>query len=261
MSVEKTNEWLEDHFMNPTKICRDYIIPTKKDEANKLYNYLLSFGMYRPNRSAKEKFVGLKKEEIWSKVAAIYESYQKKWNGPDIPIYIFPISNSRNNKSGVSFENKIFLFIDRIKDDKELEALIIHEYHHVCRMNKLDKPLQDYTLLDSMVMEGLAEYAVTKYCGNSYNAKWLTYYTKEEIKQYWKRYLVQNIDIKRTEKLHDALLFGKGFIPVLLGYAAGYYLIMNRKGRRDFSIQETFSLQAKEIADFADIHLIDLNPE
>ncbi len=67
----------------------------------------------------------------------------------------------------------MFLFLTPLEDEKELEALIIHEYHHVCRMNKITKPIQEYTLLDSMVMEGLAEYTVENYCGKNYNAKWI----------------------------------------------------------------------------------------
>ena len=79
-----------------------------------------------------------------------------------------------DHKAGVSFKNKMFLFLTPLQDEKELEALIVHEYHHVCRLNKLVKPLDEYTLIDSIVMEGFAEYVVTKYCGKEYNAKWIS---------------------------------------------------------------------------------------
>ena len=53
-----------------------------REDADKLYNYLVSFGMYRPNQMAKEIFKEMKKIDVWSKVERILNQYQKKWRGP-----------------------------------------------------------------------------------------------------------------------------------------------------------------------------------
>ena len=148
VSIERTDEWLAENFYNPIKICNKFDISADEEAAVELYDYLVSFGMYKPNRQAQEIFVQLKKGDIWSKVEDIFDRYRKKWNGPNIPIYIFPMGRVRNaivhDKAGVSFKNKMFLFLTPLQDDKEIEALIVHEYHHVCRLNNQTKELQEY---------------------------------------------------------------------------------------------------------------------
>jgi uncharacterized protein YjaZ len=250
MGIERTDKWLEQDFYNPENLCRK-ILSSEMKEAGRLYRYLLRFGMYRPSKMTMETFEELKKKETWHTAKNIYEHYQKQWKGPDVPVYIFPKSRVRNEiepaKSGVSFKDKMFLFLHEIEDRKELEALIIHEYHHVCRLNKIQKPMDDFTLLDSMVIEGLAEFAVTKYCGKDFNAKWTSSYSKKELSYYWKKYMEDYLTIKRTHPLHDRLLYGAGRYPRLLGYALGYQLVMSQKERHTWTIQDSFTLKAEEI--------------
>ncbi len=248
MSVEKTDEWLEENFDDPIKICGLFSSISKKEETIKLYNYLVSFGMYEPNWRSKEMFHKLRDEDIWSKVEKIFIKYKKKWSGPDISVYIFPMRRLRNQKSGVSFKDKMFLFLTPLLDERELEALIMHEYHHVCRLNKLEKPFNEFTLLDSILMEGFAEFAVSKYCGKNYNAKWTSYYSSDELEYYWKKFLLKNLQAKRTETIHDALLFGRGRFPDLIGYAAGYQLINLLYKKESFTISETFTFTLMEEA-------------
>ncbi|MDF1512080.1 DUF2268 domain-containing putative Zn-dependent protease, partial [Robertmurraya sp. DFI.2.37] len=38
-------------------------------------------------------------------------------------------------------KRKCFLFLTPLEDLMELEALFVHEYHHVCRMNKQKKEI------------------------------------------------------------------------------------------------------------------------
>lgn len=251
MGIERTDKWLEDHFYEPRKMCSKFISPQREEAESELYNYLGLFGMYRPSRMAEKTFLQLKKVDIWSKVEHILDQYQRKWKGPDIPVYIFPIDERQtaklNGKSGVSFQNSMFLFLSPLQDEKELEALAVHEYHHVCRLNRLVKPISDYTLLDSIVMEGFAEHIVTKYCGREYNMKCLSDYTSEELTFYWKKYFKMNMQTKRMDPLHDALLFGKGRFPHLLGYAVGYWLIDCISKKHPFTIKETFSMKTSDM--------------
>lgn len=65
----------------------------------------------------------------WTRCTYIYFSLSGFWRGDE-------------NKSGVSFPNQLFLFIGEVENDKELEALFIHEYHHVCRIHHQKKILR-----------------------------------------------------------------------------------------------------------------------
>ncbi|WP_445505930.1 DUF2268 domain-containing protein [Niallia sp. 03190] len=204
--------------------------------------------MYKPSRNTKETFDLLVEKDVWNIVRKYDEKYKKKWKGPDIPIYIFPFQPSRKrteNKSGVSFSDKLFLFVGNIEDAKELEALFIHEYHHVCRIHHQKKNMEEYTLLDSIVMEGLAEYAVKLHCGEKYNASWCHLYKEEEIRKFWKEDIVENLDIKKSEHLHDVLLYGLGRYPYMLGYSCGYYIIKSFVKQNNFSEKSYFLLESE----------------
>ncbi|MGG0719096.1 DUF2268 domain-containing putative Zn-dependent protease [Robertmurraya massiliosenegalensis] len=180
--------------------------------------------MYKPNRRTSRYFQDIQKNKVWEEVARLFRKYQKRWNGPDVDIFIFPIHSNFADKGGVSFKKSIFLFLSPLEDKKEIEALFVHEYHHVCRINKQKKEMKEYTLLDSIILEGLAEHAVEYYCGEKYRANWCQYYSEKELEQYWEDLRNEIIDTKREEELHNNILFGSRGYPRLLGYAIGYHL-------------------------------------
>ncbi|HAQ08503.1 MAG TPA: hypothetical protein DCR24_13650 [Bacillus bacterium] len=248
MGVIRTDEWLEKDFYQPGKVCELLLNHFEGEEdPDIIYKYLLNFGMYRPGRKSWNTFESLKSAKVWEKIAGIYKEYRTKWNGPEIPIFIFPLDHSNvrlmregKGKSGVSFKDKLFLFLTQKEDDKEVEALFVHEYHHACRMNSQKKSPQDYTLLDSIILEGLAEHAVVQNCGDEYAADWSRRYTKDELSKYWKKDLSENLSLKRDERLHDQLLFGLGSTPKLLGYAMGYEIVKQYMKREKFSDKASF---------------------
>ncbi|WP_071393901.1 DUF2268 domain-containing protein [Bacillus tuaregi] len=254
MGIERTDEWLREDFYDPLIICSKLQAFFVDKNESELYQYLLSFGMYRPSRITNDMYHEMLEMDLWKVAGEIWDKYRRKWSGPDIPVYIFPFGKCKNPpnemKGGVSFKNGMFLFLSPFyKDEKEIEALIVHEYHHVCRLNKLMKRFQEYTLLDSLVMEGFAEYAVTNYCGDSYSADWIADYSDQELAYFWERSVKEHLQIKRNEPIHDAILFGRGRYPALLGYALGYWLIKKARKKRPFSIQETFSIKSEELLD------------
>lgn len=251
--VIRTDDWLENDF-HPKKICELLLehFQGEKD-SNKIYEYLLSFGMYKHNRNSKKTFESLKADMMWEKTSKIYEKYRRKWNGPAIPIFIFPLdeSNARlmregKGKSGVSFKDKLFLFLTSLDDAKELEALFVHEYHHVCRMNRLNKCPSDYSLLDSMILEGLAENAVAENCGEEYTSDWTRRYSKEKLSFYWNDFISDQLFVQRNDELHDRILFGLGNRPKLIGYAIGYEIVKQYKQCENFTEKTSFHLSAVE---------------
>lgn len=248
VGIERTDIWLEEYFNQPLKLIKEHLVPVDGEDEKRLYDYLRSFGMYSPNSLTKARFKKLKEQGYWSKVNRIFHSYHIKWKGPDVPVYTFPIqSRMEQGLSGLSFKNKIFLFVSPTEDIRQLEALVVHEYHHVCRLNESPKLMKEYTLLQSMLMEGFAEWAVRIYCGEEYNAKWTRYYTDDQLERFYIRYVKSYLEAKRTDRIHDVLLFGKGFYPELLGYSIGYWLIKKANEKRKFSISETFTVTPEEI--------------
>lgn len=212
--------------------------------------------MYKPNRKSKKTFEEMKTRKLWEKIDKIYLKYKRKWKGPDVPIYIFPMdeSNGRlmkegNGKSGVSFKDKLFLFLTPIENLKEIEALFVHEYHHVCRMNGLKKEPVEYTLLDSIILEGLAEHAVAENCGEEYTGDWSRRYSTQELAKYWKKDLSEKLSITRKDKLHDQILFGMGNRPRLLGYAIGYEIVKQYKQHENFTEKASFRIPSDKFTE------------
>lgn len=212
--------------------------------------------MYRPNANQEKVFEALDKNKTWEKVKRLFLSYKKKWNGPDIPIYIFPIGSgsglfhSSQTKSGVSFPDKLFLFLSDLEDEREIEALFIHEYHHICRLNGLKKSINEYTLLDSLIMEGLAEDAVHEILGSKYVAKWSKMLSKDSFKVYLEKYLQNNLTLKKGTHKHDQLLYGKGLLPNMLGYTCGYHIVRSFRLVNSYSTKESFVLESEKIINF-----------
>jgi len=248
VGVIETNKWLEDDFYEPTSICEHFKATFNGDKTQNIYRYLMDFGMYKPSRRSKQTFEKMKELDTWNKIDRFFKKYKKKWNGPDVPIYIFPFQASwrgDENKSGVSFPNQLFLFIGEVENDKELEALFIHEYHHVCRIHHQKKDIENYTLLDSIIMEGLAELAVKKNCGEAYNANWCHLYEEDKIKKFWGKELKEHLDVKKTEEIHDQLLYGYGRYPRMIGYNTGFYLVNTYHSQKKIAEKMHFTIKSE----------------
>jgi uncharacterized protein YjaZ len=254
MGIIRTDKWLDEEFDTPSKICEKLVSAFKGLSAPKIYNQLTDFGMYRASRLSKEFFNSMKENMVWEEVEGVFQEYKRKWGGPDIPIYLFPIGQNRSFffrqeekvKGGVSYPDKMFLFLSDQLTSKELEALFVHEYHHICRLNRQTKRFDDYTLLDSIIIEGLAEYSVLVHCGRNYLADWCTMYSETELDDFWERFLQGNLEIKKSDKKHDDLLYGTGRIPKLLGYAAGFKIIEDYYRDNHYSTKLSFTLPAKK---------------
>ncbi|MGJ7910328.1 DUF2268 domain-containing protein [Neobacillus sp. LXY-1] len=252
MGIIRTDEWLKLDFDRPVKICERLLPNFKGQSAKNIYNQLMNFGMYRPSWSTKRNYQRMVDYKAWEQVGRLLQKYKSKWSGPDIPIFLFPLQSSGGflfrqddrNKSGVSFPDKMFLFLSDYEDQKEIEALFVHEYHHVCRLTGINKKLGEYTLLDSIIIEGLAEYAVLSTCGEEYLANWCHMYSEREINLFWERFLEEQLGIKKNERDHDALLYGGGRVPPLLGYAAGYNIVEKYYKKNHYSTKLSFSTPA-----------------
>lgn len=254
MGVIRTNQWMEKHFDRPMKICEKLRPYFKNQKAAEIYHELSKFGMYRPSWQSKKYLDKMLEADVWNLVSKMFYKYKDKWSGPDIPVFLFPMEQKgglftrkeERRKAGVSYPDKMFLFLSHYDDPKEIEALLVHEYHHVCRLRALNKNMEDYTLLDSIVIEGLAEYAVLKHCGKEYLANWCHMYSEDEHEIFWDRFLKPQLTKKKNERIHDELLYGGGRYPQLLGYSSGYNIIEKFYEKYHYSAKLSFNTPASE---------------
>lgn len=250
MTIIRTDQWLEQKLDKPLELLQK-VKPTVENVSG-FYRYLCSFGMYQHPRHAQHVFQTLKEKKAWDKLNQIYQKYRRLWDGPTINIYIFPMEENNRRfmkdtrgRSGVTFPKQIFLFLSGVGDKEEWEALFVHEYHHATRMNLLKKEINDYTLLDSLVLEGLAEHAVLQYCGEDYVAPWCTSYQEKQLASLWQRAIKKHLHMTRSKARHDDILFGKHGYPRMIGYAIGYHMIAHyKKQTSDFSISKTLDVPA-----------------
>ena len=254
MGIIKTNEWLDREFARPLSILEKIQASSFKEATpNQLYRDLQKHGMYQPNNKTKKAYDLLVERDIWRKTERIFTTYKQLWNGPDISIYIFPLSSAqrrpKETKSGLAFKHSIFLFFDSQISDKEIEAVLIHEYHHVCRLQRLKN--KNTTLLDTMVMEGLAERTVEKYLGSEYLAQWTKLYRHLEFKKFWERYLEGKLLTERSNPLHDRIMLGTHGYPYMLGYWMGYQLVH----AGPFLVKKSFTISSEEIVKQHQQHL------
>ena len=228
MTVHPTDQWLIETNFHPVLLCKKI---TK--EAKELHHHLTLHGMYRhPTQVSRDWITHLREREIWKWISQAEKKLQKQWDGPNISIYIFPadstnreLKQQHHGKAGIAFKKKIFLFVSETNSMKEILALFTHEYHHVCRLWHDKKQVEEYVLSDTIILEGLAEYVVRKKFGPSYASSWSSYYSIEETKEIYRKYIYPHKNVAITEPKHQHILYGFPPYPKMAGYAVGYHLV------------------------------------
>lgn len=187
--------------------------------------------------------------DVWHFVDQQLKELMLEWHGPDIPVYIFPIKNGFA-KNGIAYREGICLFISERLTMKELHALFTHEYHHMCRRVFVNEPP---TLMDSLIMEGLAEDAVETLFGKDYLSTWTEHYTFNEVENLWESHFKPAL-YKKGLHLHKPFLFGDDQLnlPPLIGYCMGYRIVQSFKEKYGpFSVKELMQIQTEAIIDGA----------
>lgn len=255
MGVIRTDKWLHDSYHQPIEICEKLIGHFSDALAPEIYDYLNQHGMYQPFRNEFEAVKKLQKNNVWEIVEEENLRLQKVWEGPNIPIFIFPSDkNNRklqqdfNGKSGLAFKDKLFLFISEENMEMEILALFTHEYNHVCRLTMYPKNEEDYVLLDTIILEGLAENAVREQLGEEFLANWTSYYSNEELKKMWNNLVLPNRNILKSDRKHQNLLYGLRLYPKMLGYCVGYYLVKNYIEATNKTSKDLLNIKTANIA-------------
>lgn len=254
MSVVQTDKWLEKHYTDPIKLCAQLEEYFDQVSAKDIHQYLSFYGMYLKPSIPKNKIIeSMNALDVWNMIRKEENLLRKEWSAPSIPIFIFP-SEKRNRKlmrdsggkSGVAFKDKLFLFVSEHLTKSEIQALFTHEYNHIARLHHYRK--KEQTLLDSIVLEGLAENAVRERLGEKYLASWTTYYSETQLENMWKKLLLPSIHQKKSNPKHDTLLFGLKLYPKMVGYAVGYHIVKRYIVKYELNVKDLLPLPSRKIA-------------
>ncbi|GGE72219.1 DUF2268 domain-containing protein [Priestia taiwanensis] len=255
MGIIRTDALLLKYYDKPLEVCKKLLRYVPFSDEKEMYTYLRMQGMYEPVDRGKESVKELQHKRLWLQLQDEFLSLRQWLSGPDIPVFIFPLYRlfaleRKVNKNGIATRKSIFLFGEPDISIEEWKALLTHEYHHVVRIHALEEKEND-TLLDSIVMEGLAEYAVYERYGEEVNADWTKLYTKEEAGMMWKKLMRKHHEVKKHTKQHDFLLNGLGFYPSMLGYNVGYHIVQDAVEHTKATTKELLGKSAQDIMDGA----------
>ncbi|WP_431026874.1 DUF2268 domain-containing protein [Lysinibacillus sp. LZ02] len=211
------------------------LFPQVPQEA--LYYELLNSGLFKPQEwmALDDTVKQLEERDVWGIVKKEYRRLKPLWDGPKVRIYIYPLTNNRPtfdgitaNKNGVAFNKALFLFVTTDLAETELTTLFVHEYHHICRLFYLNKTPQEMLLKDSVVLEGMAEWAVEELYGEKSLSPWAKRYSYEEALMIWKQSFVPALNVRGVGN-HHSYLYGdrKKQLPKCIGYCIGYYIVQS----------------------------------
>ncbi|WP_429339186.1 DUF2268 domain-containing protein [Ornithinibacillus bavariensis] len=256
LTVIRTDKWLEKAYQKPDEIFKKLSSYFDNADEKDVAMYLTQHGMYyKPVRNGEALVESLRKKNVWGIVQQEEEKLSKLWKGNNIPIFIFPsntynrqIMEQYNGRSGLSFRDKLFLFISDINSEDEIRALFTHEYNHCCRLAHNPKDEKDYSLLDVIVLEGMAEQAVNERYGKELQAPWTQYYTQEEAEKIWKSIVQPNADLPKSSRRVTEILYGKKLFPHMAGYCVGYYLVNRYCQQTGKESKDLLSIPSEKIA-------------
>lgn len=256
LSVIQTDIWLEKAYHAPHRIFKKLTSYFQDAEEYEVSQMLTMHGMYvKPKSDADTLVKALRKKKVWDMIKQEESELKKQWNGRNIPIFIFPsntynrkIRDHYNGRAGLSFHDKLFLFVSEENTAEEMKALFTHEYNHCCRLSHDPRSEKDYRLLDVILLEGLAEHAVKERYGEKYQAPWTTYYNQDQLRHMWEKLIKPKIDLPlSSQKVHD-LLYGKKLYPEMVGYCVGYYLVNRYAQKTGKKSKDLLALPSEKIA-------------
>lgn len=251
---EKRSQDLYEGQLNKIGVPVSHHFPSSSPE--EVTYHLQQHGLFQPGEWRKMKrLVGdMKDRGIWETIEHEFVQLKDQWKGPDIPVYIFPITRGYEkrqvkNKNGLAIKGAVFLFLTASHKQQELRAILAHEYHHVCRMIAQGLSEETLRLEDLLVLEGTAEQAVKRIYGKEWLAPWTSVYKEKECKSYWGKYILPLLESTDHEQ-NMKLMYGKkhGRPPKWVGYNAAYHLVnayCRTKGLHDLS--DLFQVSAEEV--------------
>lgn len=219
--------WHQKMLISPLEKVSDSLPDT-----NKLQQHFIQSGLILPEEDSHQDINEMLERNYWKVISTHYQQLKQKWSAHDAGVYIFPASKdqasiqSLGGKNGLTIDRFIFLFLTNGLSNSELKAIITHEYHHIFRLSVTEETEESITFLESMIMEGLAELAVSQEVGRDYTAVWTKELSLKQMKRVFKEWLEPHL-FTRGRKDHHTLLYGGGpyHVPRWIGYRCGYLIV------------------------------------
>ena len=259
MSVEQTYEWYEK--ASSIRELSFYLLPyfkaAKADQSMTLISHLQAHGMLRYWSDGQKVMKELKEKGVFEHVKKEERLLRKRWKGPDVPIIILPVDERNRkirvvfgSKSGLAFHDKLFLFLSAHISPSSISAIMTHEYNHVCRLENMPKEEKNMTLLDTIILEGMAETAVYERLGESETAGWTSFYSEKQLEHFQNRLVQPYFELRRQDgRLFSNILFGKGYYPDMLGYAVGFNIVKKYLSVKKLKVADVLSLPSEDFID------------
>jgi len=253
MSLINTIEWLKK-TPNQLKICEKLIPYFHKMDNREIASYLHSFGMYKHLSNVDKWIEYMTNSQIFSYISKLEKKFKLEWKGPDVPIFIFPIDQTNRKiereyrgRSGIAFHNKLFLLLSKNVDKDDIKSLFLHEYHHVCRLAAVTKSEEEFTIIDTIIMEGLAENAVREILGEEAVSNWTKFHGSDQCERFYQRIILPQKEVKRDNAIFIQLMFGTGFYPNMLGYSVGYHIVKTIMDETGLKTKQLLGMSTEKI--------------
>jgi uncharacterized protein YjaZ len=105
-----------------------------------------------------------------------------------------------------------------------LESVITHEFHHFWRIGLINITEENETLLDKLVLEGLAELFVGYLLGSKRQGPMIHALEEEQARDLWVTQFSNHIHLKGDET-NPWMFGGENGLPTWAGYSMGYHLV------------------------------------
>ncbi|MGP4069490.1 DUF2268 domain-containing protein [Halobacillus sp. B29] len=239
-------------------ICQPAQHPFDGLQEEEIQYLLLTYGLFNPDawRRAGKLVKKWKEGGLYEKLEKEYLYLKKMWNGPEVPVYLYPfqeggsfLRESKENKGGVAFKEGLYLFYGDPVKEEDWKAVLAHEYNHVCRLTEKNVDMEHVTLLETLVIEGLGEYAVKEVYGKDYISPWTNQYTDKQLSKLWIDKFRGNLSNRERESQMD-FLYGnkKRGLPRWSGYQIGYKIIESyHKAHPDQNLPRMMKLEADDL--------------
>lgn len=168
-------------------------------------------------------------------------------------IFIFPCFNPFVKEkmlgvNGVTFSNDtfhLFLYPFRPLNETALKAMTIHEFNHTVFLKSHNISYQKLTLLDFLIIEGLAE-NFKEIIIKGRSSPWVRALSINQCKIIFKE--IKNLLNSKNKKIHSLVFFENKKYPLWTGYALGYQIVKSfLKKHPKMKWEEIMKIPPKEI--------------
>jgi uncharacterized protein YjaZ len=165
-------------------------------------------------------------------------------------IFIFPSFNpfKKEKMFGVGGfcpgKNAVLIDINPVSGwQTALEKTVYHEFNH----SIVSIPFNQWTLLDSLVFEGLADNFAEE-LSNGKTSPWVKACSEKSCREYF--FKIKKLLSSKSYKTHQAVFFANIEYPLWLGYSMGYQIVKSfLKKNPELKWKDIMKLGTKEIAE------------